>query len=263
MIIAPRSISELAELLRQQSTPVHISDHPSAKTGDILSTEHLNSVLFYEPEEMVIAVESGMSIKAVDELLASKGQWIPTLVADENTDRSIGAAIARDIYHPRAFSSGALRTSILGGTFVTTDGEIFRSGSRVVKSVAGYDIHRSFCGSQGRFGVIASVILKVQPRPEAFFRFSTSSTTGLDLLSPTICELLDNRYLVECAGNIEDIEQDKAALRSSEIAGLNHLEWADSIKQIRAEKQRKMADYAVEQVLADVRKVFDPKQLLV
>src|SRR5205807_7984424 len=128
-------------------------------------------VLLYEPEEMIISVQAGITLGELQTVLSESGQWIPTLVAEESSEKTLGAAVAMDHFNSRAKSCGMLRTTILGGTFCTTSGEIFKSGSRVVKSVAGYDIHRAFCGSRGLFGVILDLTLKVQPKPEVFFRF--------------------------------------------------------------------------------------------
>ncbi|MEQ1822006.1 MAG: FAD-binding oxidoreductase [Fimbriimonadaceae bacterium] len=58
-------------------------------------------------------------------------------------------------------TNGEWRNLVLGLTIVQADGTIAKSGSRVVKSVAGYDAHKLYIGSYGAFGVIAEVALRV------------------------------------------------------------------------------------------------------
>src|SRR5947209_15201343 len=52
-------------------------------------------------------------------------------------------------------------------TVVLSDGTVARSGGQVIKNVAGYDVAKLFCGSYGTLGLIASVNLRLHPRPQA------------------------------------------------------------------------------------------------
>jgi hypothetical protein len=154
-----------------------------------------------------------LSLRELERLLQSQQQWIPTLTDFYPDGTTLGAALARGKYHPRSRTASPLATVVLGGTFVTPDGTLFKSGSRVVKSVAGYDTHRAFVGSQGLFGVIVEVTLKVQPRPERFFRCTTSAEdTDLRALQPTLVEPSNDGRVLELAGHNEDIEQDERDL---------------------------------------------------
>jgi FAD/FMN-containing dehydrogenase len=55
---------------------------------------------------------------------------------------------------------------VIGVTVVLADGTIASSGGKVVKNVAGYDLGKLFCGSEGKLGLIARVALRLHPRPE-------------------------------------------------------------------------------------------------
>ena len=68
---------------------------------------------------------------------------------------------------------------MIGVTVVLADGTIASSGGKVVKNVAGYDLGKLFCGSEGRLGLIARVALRLYPRPEA------SRTLGVPVRSAT------------------------------------------------------------------------------
>ncbi|MFI5263086.1 MAG: FAD-binding oxidoreductase [Candidatus Kapaibacterium sp.] len=272
MIFFPASNDDASQFLRQRSKgSLHISGTGQDRNdAEIISVAKLNSVLFYEPEEMIISVQTGISLEGLQNTLAAKGQWIPTLVVSESSEQTLGAAIASDHFHPRSLTCGALRTTILGGTFCTTTGEIFKSGSRVVKSVAGYDIHRAFCGSKGLFGIILDLTLKVQPLPEIFYRFfaSPKEKERLAQFHPTCLQEYPGKLLVEFAGYREDIENDIDSMKSFEIdiELLDERSWIDALRKLiflHDEKRENNPSPEVEKLLQQVRHVFDPEGVLV
>ncbi len=267
-MFSPRTADEVAEFFRRRNDRVHISGASSESTEvETLSLSHLHSVLLYEPEEMIISVEAGITLLQLSTILSERGQWIPTLVANENNTYTLGGSIAEDQYQPRAKTLGMLRTTILGGTFCTTDGVLFKSGSRVVKSVAGYDIHRAFCGSRGFFGAIIALTLKVQPLPEVFFRFTASINLkdAIYQYNPTVIEAFEGELLVEIAGFREDIHQEKETLLSliPPIKEISDTQWESRIKKIQIAKQQISISTEAELLLSKVKAVFDPKHILV
>ena len=56
-----------------------------------------------------------------------------------------------------------MRDLVIGVTVVLADGTIASSGGKVVKNVAGYDLGKLFCGSEGRLGLIARVAVRLHP----------------------------------------------------------------------------------------------------
>ena len=264
MIFSPTTYEEVQECFRTSGPlSIHSSRQESADGSDILSLEHFKSILLYEPEEMIVKVQAGILLEELNIRLRSEGQWIPTLVAGENSEVTLGAAIANDHYHPRATALGMLRTTILGGTFAAADGMLFKSGSRVVKSVAGYDIYRSFCGSQGKFGAILDVTLKVQPLPEMFLWFQTKRDTLGELTSffPTIVETEPSSIFYELAGFREDMEHDTLELSRRGIITIPEQEAREKIRDIIRRKVVETGE-ADTPSLQHVQKIFDPKGVL-
>ena len=68
---------------------------------------------------------------------------------------------------PRALVYGSLRDLVIGVTLVLADGTIARSGGHVIKNVAGYDLAKVVHGSYGTLAVVAEVVLRLHPVPEA------------------------------------------------------------------------------------------------
>lgn len=270
-MISPTTIDELSYFLKtRKNSPLHITSGSEEKSEvETLSMSRFNRIITYEPEEMIVIVEAGITLVELQSVLKEKGQWIPTLVSEENPETTLGAAIARDHYHPRSRTMGMLRTTILGGTFSTQKGEVFKSGSRVVKSVAGYDIHRSFCGSHSLFGVIVHVTLKTTPLPEHLYHFETSllNKENIHKYHPSITEAYNDKLFVELSGMKEDVSADiEDILRS----GIEHsiLLPDDAklvIKNIIASKVKKELDASSReyQLLSEVRNAFDAEGVLV
>lgn len=266
---SPLDRHELRSWLEQRNgKPLRISN--SAPTllpddRDVISLQEINTITLYEPEETIITCEAGLSLRALNEALRNHNQWIPTLVAEERSETTVGGALANGKYHPRERFGSPLRTTVLGGTFCTTSGILFRSGSRVVKSVAGYDIHRAFVGSKGKFGVIVEVTLKVVPLPEMFYRFLVPIAQQEILVSlhPTIMEQIGDQLLIEIAGYQEDITGEKESLLSAGIGiqEITQTQWLSIINSFTKEHTSQATfDHPL---LQGLRRVFDEEGVLV
>jgi glycolate oxidase FAD binding subunit len=157
------SVREAAEVLTRaaaEGTRVSIG----RAGGDIvLSTHRLDQVLEHEAGDLTATVEAGVRVRDLNRRLGDYGQF---LALDPPGNPTIGACIAANLSGPRRHRYGTARDLVLGVTVVLGDGTIASSGGKVVKNVAGYDLGKLFCGSEGRFGLIARVSLRLHPQPE-------------------------------------------------------------------------------------------------
>jgi glycolate oxidase FAD binding subunit len=143
--------------------------------GDVvLSTRRLDQVLEHEAGDLTCIVEAGVRVRDLNERLAEHGQM---LALDPPGNPTIGACVAANLSGPRRHRYGTARDLVIGVTVVLGDGTVASSGGKVVKNVAGYDLGKLFCGSEGRLGLIARVALRLHPRPEA------SRTLGVQVRS--------------------------------------------------------------------------------
>lgn len=132
----------------------------------LVVTTGLNRLIDYQPDDMTITVEAGMTLAELDGILAPRGQRLALDPAFPDLT-TVGGLVAANPDGPWRAAFGTARDQILGLTVATPDGKVFKSGSRVVKSVAGYDLPKLFTGSYGTLGAIASVSLRVRPWPPA------------------------------------------------------------------------------------------------
>ena len=159
------------------------SGRPPQKDFVALSTHRLNTVVHYEPGDMVASVQTGMELGAFQTALVRGLQWLPL---DGNPRSTIGGLIATDYSGSLAYGYGTLRDRVLGMTVIHGDGVIRKCGGKVVKNVTGYALEKLYIGSMGTLGLIAEVAFKLQPRPAVratwSAQISSDHTAGFKLL---------------------------------------------------------------------------------
>ncbi|WP_214096208.1 FAD-binding oxidoreductase [Candidatus Methylacidithermus pantelleriae] len=150
-----------------------------------------DQIIEYRPEDLTVTVGAGMTLWALQQCLAKRGQWLPLDPAFPSRV-TIGSLIAKNSCGPRRLGYGTAREWVLGMTVLLGNTQVVRLGGKVVKNVAGYDLHRLFVGSGGSLGVILEVTFKVLPLPESelFLRLESSS---LEEVIGWIEVLLDRR----------------------------------------------------------------------
>ncbi|HTK32089.1 MAG TPA: FAD-binding oxidoreductase [Candidatus Saccharimonadaceae bacterium] len=131
-----------------------------------LDLRGLAKIVEFEPEDLTLTAECGVTIEALRDAVAARGLELP-MEAAKAWGATLGGTLAANASGPRRLLLGAPRDRILGARFVTGDGVAARSGGKVVKNVAGYGTHRLLCGSHGSLAVIVEASLKLQPAPEA------------------------------------------------------------------------------------------------
>jgi FAD/FMN-containing dehydrogenase len=85
---------------------------------------------------------------------------------------TVGGHFAHDPLGAAVPGMPSPRSTLLGLEGVLADGTVFKAGARVVKSVAGYDVHRLFPGSRGRLFAATLLHLKLRPRPRCSVAFA-------------------------------------------------------------------------------------------
>ena len=122
-------------------------------------------VLELVPADMTVTVETGLTLGALQAELARHRQWLP--IDPPNADRlSIHDLLAGDLSGPRRFGYGSIREHLIGMKVALADGRVIKSGGKVVKNVAGYDLAKLFIGARGSLGTIVEATFKLRPLPE-------------------------------------------------------------------------------------------------
>jgi len=150
---------------------------PMRQPDVILKTGAINHPVFYEPEELVVRVEAGMTLAGLSQLLAAKGQEVPWDYPWPDR-QTVGGILASGVSGPRRAGAGSPRNHLLGVTVALPDGRVLYTGSRVMKNVAGYDLTRLMVGSFGSLGIILEAAIRVRPIPEDFWAVAVRFTSA-------------------------------------------------------------------------------------
>ncbi len=134
------------------------------RIGDDLTAHGLNRILEHDPGDLTCTVEAGVRLSELRAALAAAGQ---RLSLDPPGDPTVGALLARNVSGPLRHRFGAPRDLVLGVTVVLGDGTIANAGGKVVKNVAGYDLARLVCGSEGRLAFVVRASFRLHPLPRA------------------------------------------------------------------------------------------------
>ena len=131
-----------------------------------MDTRLCGQVIEYAPEDMTISVEAGITLAALSDVLSRHKQRVA--LDPPHADRAtVGGVLAANDSGPIRLAYGAARDAVIGMSMIQADGTVIKSGGKVVKNVAGYDLHKLYIGSFGALGVIATVTFRLRPLPEA------------------------------------------------------------------------------------------------
>jgi FAD/FMN-containing dehydrogenase len=178
----PSNVAELQELLSAASSR-------KEKVGRI-DLGAFNRVLAHTPEDMTATVEAGITLAELQMALGKHRQWLPVDPPDPER-LTLGEIIDTHASGPRRFGYGTVRDYLIGITVALGDGNVIKSGGKVVKNVAGYDLAKVFIGGQGTLGVVVDATFKLRPLPESE-KFVQARFGSVDDAEKLICAVLDS-----------------------------------------------------------------------
>src|SRR5271156_2142576 len=161
----------------------------------LLEMHRLNMLREHTWQDMTCTVEAGLPWTGLQSGLAQHGQFVALdpLWPDRAT---VGGIVATNDSGVLRLRYGGLRDLIIGMTIVLADGTVAKTGGKVVKNVAGYDLHKLMIGAFGTLGVITSVNFRLHSIPQCTQSFTVSAATAeplgklmLALLHGQLCTL--------------------------------------------------------------------------
>lgn len=170
----PTSTEAVAEILKvchRNRTPVvpfgagtslegHIIPYQGGITIDL---SELNAIKAIHPIDGDCVVEAGVRKLQLNKKLEEHGLFF---AAGPGIDASLGGIAASGASGANAVRYGTAKENIRALQVVTAEGEIVKTGSRVKKTSAGYDLTHLMVGSEGTLGIITEVTAILHPLPE-------------------------------------------------------------------------------------------------
>jgi glycolate oxidase FAD binding subunit len=157
----------------------------------LLDLSRLSGMIEYEPDEYTFTAYAGTPVREVAAELAKNRQYLPfdPLLVDRGA--TLGGTVAANASGPGRYRYGGVRDFILGLHFVDGQGQLVRSGGKVVKNSAGFDLPKFMVGSLGRYGVFVDLTFKVFPAPR--------SNVTLTVTYPNLAAALQATYRLASA----------------------------------------------------------------
>lgn len=175
VVFSPKSEDEIVSALqlasRERWAVSVIGGGTQCETGNVprtidlaLCTGSMNQVVDYSPADLVVTVQPGLLWSDFQAILGEHSQMLPLdpLVPPNAT---IGGVVATAANGPLRAMYGTLRDMTIGLRVVYPSGQVVRTGGKVVKNVAGYDMTKLFVGSLGTLGVLSEITFKLRPLP--------------------------------------------------------------------------------------------------
>jgi glycolate oxidase FAD binding subunit len=146
---------------------------PPSRLDLVIETLRLDRVIEHAAGDLVVRAQAGVTMRQLAAMLATARQQLaldePPGPASGGHDGSptVGGLLATGAAGPRRLRYGTPRDLLIGITVIRPDGTVTKSGGKVVKNVAGYDLGKLYAGSHGTLGLITEAIFRLHPLPAA------------------------------------------------------------------------------------------------
>jgi glycolate oxidase len=175
-VVSPRNTEEVSQILKvcnQYGVPIVPRGSGTnlcagtcpTEGGVVLLFKHMNQILEIDEENLTITVQPGVITLDMIHAIEEKGFFYPPDPSSMKIS-TIGGNINENSGGLRGLKYGVTRDYVIGLEAVLPNGDIIRTGGKLAKDVAGYDLTRLFVGSEGTLGVITEATLKLIPMPE-------------------------------------------------------------------------------------------------
>ncbi len=212
----------------------------AAAEGDatVISTAGLDRLVEHNEGDLTAVVDAGARLADMQSTFVSAGQMLA--LDPPGGDATIGGVVATADSGPLRHRYGTVRDLVVGMTVALSDGTVAKSGGKVIKNVAGYDLAKLFAGSYGTLGAILQVAVRLHPLPP---RTATAVGVGDDpaALAAAAAELTHARLELQ---SLDVVWEDG---RGAVMARLGGATAADPAAEVAAKLGRHDLDSRVEE----------------
>lgn len=177
LVLAPRSTQEVVNIVnvcREEKIPIVPRGSGSnlcAGTvpiagGVVLLFKHMNRILEVDEDNLTVTVQPGVITQDLIEAVEQRGLFYPPDPSSMKIS-TIGGNINENSGGLRGLKYGVTADYVMGLEAVLANGEIIRTGGKLAKDVAGYNLTQLLVGSEGTLAIITEATLKLIPKPES------------------------------------------------------------------------------------------------
>jgi glycolate oxidase len=161
--------------------------------GVVMVMHRMNRILEVDLENLTAIVQPGLNTKQFITHVEQLGLFYPPDPSSMAVS-SIGGNIAECSGGLRGLKYGTTKDYVIGLEAVLANGDILRTGGKLMKDVAGYDLTKLLVGSEGTLAIITEATLKLIPPPKAK---KTMLAMYKDLYGAarTVSKIIENRII--------------------------------------------------------------------
>ncbi len=203
-IVAPRSTEDVQAVLRlchEHRIPVvprgsatNLAGGTTPLSGGVvMDFRHMDKIVEIDEKNLTVTVEPGCITAHLAQAVEARGLFYPPDPSSMKIS-TIGGNISENSGGLRGLKYGVTADYVLALEAVLPNGDVLRTGGKLAKDVAGYDLTRVLVGSEGTLAVITQATLKLIPLPEtkqtmlAYFE-------DLDSAARTVSRIIENRVI--------------------------------------------------------------------
>ncbi|MFE4350760.1 glycolate oxidase subunit GlcD [Peribacillus butanolivorans] len=161
--------------------------------GLVLLFNRMNSLREIDEENLTATVQPGLITLDLISAVEKKGLFYPPDPSSMKIS-TIGGNINENSGGLRGLKYGVTRDYVIGLEVVLPNGDIIRTGGKLAKDVAGYDLTKLFVGSEGTLGIVTEAILKLIPIPETT-KTMLALYQDLDAAAQSVAKIISNKII--------------------------------------------------------------------
>ncbi|HLO25892.1 MAG TPA: FAD-linked oxidase C-terminal domain-containing protein [Geobacteraceae bacterium] len=174
-VLLPGTPEEVARIMRlchgagvsvtPRGSGTNLSGGSLSAAGVVVQTSRLNRIIEVDEENLTATVETGVITSALHREVESRGLFYPPDPGSMNIS-TMGGNVAENSGGLRGLKYGVTADYVMGLDTILADGELLRTGGKVVKDVAGYSLNPLLVSSEGTLGFFTGITVKLIPKPQ-------------------------------------------------------------------------------------------------
>ncbi|GGF93120.1 MULTISPECIES: FAD-binding oxidoreductase [Paenibacillus] len=132
--------------------------------GIVVAISRMNKLLELDTDNLTATVQPGLNTRKFHQEVERRGLFYPP-DPSSMVISTLGGNIMEGAGGLRGLKYGTTKDYVIGLEAVLPSGEIIRTGGKLYKDVAGYDLTKLLVGSEGTLALITEATLKLLPAP--------------------------------------------------------------------------------------------------
>lgn len=176
-VVLPEDTSDIQKIVRiaaAHKIPLIPKGGGSCRTGMlvpihggiVIDTIKMNKVLEVNVSDLYVTCQPGITLKELEKQLHGHGV---ALNQEQGSLKvaTVGGSISTSGFSRKHQKYGSISDRVMSLEVVLADGQVLRTGPKILYTSTGYRLSQLLIGAEGTLGIITEATLRVEPLPEA------------------------------------------------------------------------------------------------